>query len=287
MRDVTFRQRSVTRTRERRKSGFERVERQGVRQWFPEALVSGLAPYSATSDGGRAEQQEPTGSAVNNLELAEQGRPAGWPRRRVGAYGVRRRRSGRHGPFARAVLWSRVAGLREHGADSSGRTLGQLRLAVWKAAPDVQPWDQLRGVCSTRAQPNAHPSTRYLLTGRVDCGACGARLLSRPRDDHTKRYLYADHRRRAGRRAGGRAGPGSPRDGLGRAALLAQAGQATAPRCGHTGGPGSGPTPPRVVDDDYYVRGALSQGGFDRSAVKLEREIDRLQRTNAQKKDGK
>lgn len=46
----------------------------------------------------------------------------------------------------KALLCSRMAGLREHGIDLSGRTLGDLSPAVWAAALDRQTWDQVRAV---------------------------------------------------------------------------------------------------------------------------------------------
>ncbi len=49
----------------------------------------------------------------------------------------------------RVLLSSRIAGLREHGVDPSGKTLGDLSPAVWPAALDRETWDQLRAVLLT------------------------------------------------------------------------------------------------------------------------------------------
>ncbi len=118
-----------------------------------------------------------------HLELAEQGRPAGqlgWgvrndeeralvreaARRVLGGEGfmtiardwkVRRVPGASERPWTaptlrRALLSSRMAGLREHGVDQSGRRLGQLRPAVWEGALDRQTWDQVR---AGAAQPGA------------------------------------------------------------------------------------------------------------------------------------
>jgi hypothetical protein len=82
--------------------------------------------------------------------------------------------------------------VREHGVDPSGKTLGDLTPAAWTAALDRQTWDQVRAVllipdCNT----NVRKATRYLLTGLIHCGSCGAAVFSRPRNNR-RRYLALD-----------------------------------------------------------------------------------------------
>ena len=150
-------------------------------------------------------------AAVENLELAEQGRPAGqlgWAvrsederelvreaARRVlegdGLMTIARDWNTRSVPGAsggpwtaptlrRVLLSSRIAGLREHGVDPSGKTLGDLSPAVWAAALDRQTWDQVRAVLlNLERNTNVRKATRYLLTELIHCGDCGAALFSR------------------------------------------------------------------------------------------------------------
>ena len=161
-----------------------------------------------------------------HLELAEQGRPAGqlgWgvrsnderelvreaARRVLAGHGLmtiardwnRRglpgasKRPWRAPTLRRALLSSRMAGLREHGVDPSGRTVGELRAAVWQGALDRQTWDQVRAVLlNPERHTNVRAPSKYLLTGLIHCGTCGSRMSSRPPDDHTKRYLCAGNR---------------------------------------------------------------------------------------------
>lgn len=97
----------------------------------------------------------------------------------------------------RVLLSARVAGLREHGADPSGKVLGALTAAVWKGAIDRQRWDHVRSVLLNPERLTLRNTpTKYVLTGLIFCGVCGGRMLSRPRDTHTRQYVCA------GRRAG-------------------------------------------------------------------------------------
>jgi len=110
-------------------------------------------------------------------------------------------------------------------------------------------------------------------------------MFSRPRDDHTRRYLCA------GLRPGHQLGIiADPVDDLVkelvlgllttpsvRQALLAQAG---AGDDGTMGGKladlGAAQSRLQGLDDDFYVRGTLAEGRYKSIRVKLEREIDRL-----------
>ncbi|MDQ6784937.1 MAG: recombinase family protein, partial [Actinomycetota bacterium] len=186
----------------------------------------------------------------------------------------------------KALLSSRMAGLREHGVDPSGRTLGDLSPATWGAALDRNAWDQVRAVLlNPERNTNAHKATRYLLTGLIHCGTCGAPMFSRPRDDHTRRYLCA--RRRPGHQLGIIA---EPVDDLVkervlellttpsvRQALVAQAGAADDGTMGaKLADLGAAQTRLQGLDEDFYVRATLGEGRYKSIRVKLEREIDRL-----------
>ncbi|MGH3676450.1 MAG: recombinase zinc beta ribbon domain-containing protein [Mycobacterium sp.] len=135
---------------------------------------------------------------------------------------------------------------------------------------------------------NFRAPTKRLLTGLIRCGVCGASMQSRPRDDHTKRYVCAG--RRAGhqlaivadaadavvaervlallvmpqvRRAlAGAAGSTSPNGELGQA--LADLGSAQGRL--------------QALDDDYYVHGVLAESRYRPVKAKLEREVDRLRK---------
>ncbi|MDQ3641713.1 MAG: recombinase family protein [Actinomycetota bacterium] len=185
----------------------------------------------------------------------------------------------------RVLLSSRIAGLREHGVDPSGKTLGDLSTAVWAAALDRQMWDQVRAVLlNPERNTNVRKATRYLLTGLIYCGGCGGALFSRPRNN-TRRYLCA------GRRPGHQLGIiADPVDELVkefvlrllttpsvREALLAQAGAGDDGAMGRTlADLGAAQRRLQALDDDFYVRGVLAEGRYRSIRVKLEREIDRL-----------
>jgi len=178
-----------------------------------------------------------------------------------------------------------MAGLREHGGDPSGRTLGDLSPAVWEGALDRQTWDQVRAVLlNPERNTNVTKATQYLLTGLIYCGTCGAAMFSRPRNDHTKRYLCA------GRRRGHQLGIlAEPVDEMAKERVL---GLLTTPSVREMlaqGGPdddramgctlaalGASQRRLQGLDDDFYVCGMLTDGRYRLIRVKLEREIDRL-----------
>jgi DNA invertase Pin-like site-specific DNA recombinase len=82
----------------------------------------------------------------------------------------------------RALISARAAGLREHGGDPRGRTLGQLTAAVWAPALDRPTWEQLRAVLlNPERNTNVRAPSKYLLTGLIHCGDCGGRMVARPR----------------------------------------------------------------------------------------------------------
>lgn len=123
-----------------------------------------------------------------HLELAEQGRPAsqlGWgvrsedertlvreaAERVLAAHGLMTiakdwNRRGVPGAteqpwtaktLRKVLLSARIAGLREHGIDRSGKALGALSPAVWEGAIDRKTWDYVRSVLLNpeRARPSA------------------------------------------------------------------------------------------------------------------------------------
>jgi len=255
-----------------------------------------------------------------HLELAEQGKPAGelgWGVRCDEERELVREATGRMlsgqglitivrdwnrrgvpGPTARpwgaptlrrALLSARMAGLREHGVDPSGKALGSLTPAVWEAALDRQTWDQLRAVLLNPERATSFRApTKRLLAGLIRCGVCGAPMQSRPRDDHTKRYVCAGRRQGhqlaiVAEATGGvvaeyvlallstsqvRARLGG---GTGVTAAEAELGQALADL-------GSAQGRLHTLDDDYYVNGALAESRYRPVKAKLEREIDRLRK---------
>ena len=255
-----------------------------------------------------------------HLELAEEGRPAGqlgwgvrsdderelvreaaarvlagqglitvvrdWDRRGIPSPSGRRWEAP---TLRRAMLSARMAGLREHGVDPSGRTLGQLTPAVWEGALDRRTWDQLRAVLLNPARNTTVPTaTRRLLTGLIFCGGCGAAMMSRPRDDHTKRYVCAG--RHQGHQLAIVAQPTDDvvaervLDLLGdqtvRAALLGDSGRsAEDPELAQALSElGSTQSRLHSLDDDYYVLGRLAEARYRCLRAKLERRVERLQR---------
>ena len=190
-------------------------------------------------------------------------------------------------PTLRKVLLSaRIAGLREHGTDPSGKVLGALTPGIWEGAIDRQTWDHVRSVLLNPERLTLRNApTKYLLTGLIYCGICGGRMLSRPRDDHTKRYVCAG--RRAGHQPGILARPvddlvvgrvlellSTPAFGE---ALLAQSGRADDEVLGTALSElGSAQSRLQTLDDDYYVRGVLAAPRYRSLRTRLEREVERL-----------
>ncbi|MFN2502967.1 MAG: recombinase family protein [Acidimicrobiales bacterium] len=252
-----------------------------------------------------------------HLELAEQGRPAshlGWGVRNEAERELVREAAGRvlagqglitisrdwnrrgvrgttaspwTAPTLRKILLSaRIAGLREHGADPRGRILGALTPAVWEGAIDRRTRDHVRAVLLNPERLTVgNTPTKYLLMGLIFCGVCGGRMFSRPRDDHTKRYVCAGSR------------PGhqltivaQPVDDLVawrvlellttpafREAVLAQSGPADDGSLGRAlAALGSAQSRMQTLDDEFYVRGAIGQRRYRSIRTRLEREVDRL-----------
>jgi len=76
----------------------------------------------------------------------------------------------------RMLLSPRVAGLRGHRGDVVAD-------AVWPAIVDRVTWERVRRVLTDPGRSTAGPPRRYLLTGLLVCGLCGARLVARPKAD--------------------------------------------------------------------------------------------------------
>ena len=190
-------------------------------------------------------------------------------------------------PTLRKVLLSaRIAGLREHGSDPSGKVLGSLTPGIWQGAIDRQTWDHVRSVLLNPERLTLkNAPTKYLLTGLIYCGVCNGRMLSRPRDDPTKRYVCA------GRRAGHQPGIlAEPVDDLVvrrvlelistpafREALLAQSGGGDDEALGKALAElGSAQSRLQTLDDDYYVHGLLAAARYRSIRSRLEREVEGL-----------
>jgi len=189
----------------------------------------------------------------------------------------------------KALLSARVAGLREHGTDPSGRVLGALTPATWGPAIDRQTWDHVRSVLLNPERLTLrNKPTKYLLTGLVYCGVCGGRMMSRPRDARTKRYVCA------GRLPGHQLGIlAQPVDELVasrvldllstpafRETLLSQSGRTDDQSLGRALAElGSAQSRLQTLDDDYYVSGIVALRRYRSIRTKLEREVERLHAT--------
>ena len=126
------------------------------------------------------------------------------------------------------------------------------------------------------------------LSGLVYCEVCGGRMMSRPRDSHTKRYVCA------GRRPGHQLGIlARPVDELVarrvldllsipaiREALVSQSGGTDDQSLGRALAElGSAQSRLQTLDDDYYVRGTVALRRYRSIRTKLEREVERLHAT--------
>ncbi|MBI4347850.1 MAG: recombinase family protein, partial [Elusimicrobia bacterium] len=73
----------------------------------------------------------------------------------------------------RVLNSARIAGLREY--------RGELYLGIWPAIVDRSQWERLRAVLTDPARRTNRTARKYLLTGLLRCGMCGAKLVARPR----------------------------------------------------------------------------------------------------------
>lgn len=83
----------------------------------------------------------------------------------------------------RMLVSGRVAGLREH----RGVVVGD---AEWEALISTADWRRLTSLFADRRDGLVVPR-RYVLSGLLRCGRCGAVLSSRPRGDGVRRYVCA------------------------------------------------------------------------------------------------
>ena len=255
-----------------------------------------------------------------HLELAESGRPAsweGWGTRSDAERELVREAAGRvlagqglrtvvkdwnargiPGPsrtpwsvvaLRRVLLAPRIAGLREHGRDRSGRTLGTLTPATWPGAVERETWEQLRSVLLNPERTTNHGDNarRYLLAGFIFCGDCGGQVRAQPRVDGRRSYSCVGNR--PGHQLRRLAEPveevvrervlalvtspvfreellrlaGATEDGTELGGTLAELAAAEGRL--------------QVLDDDYYLRGTLPEGRYRAVRAKLEREVERLQ----------
>ena len=85
----------------------------------------------------------------------------------------------------RNILTSgRVSGQREHKGEIVAK-------GVWPAILTPSQTSRLRTILLDPGRRTNRSPRRYPLTGLVHCGACGARLVARPRDDGQRRYICA------------------------------------------------------------------------------------------------
>lgn len=153
-------------------------------------------------------------------------------------------------------------------------------------AIDRHTWDQVRSVLLNPERLTLRNTPRkYLLTGLIFCGACGGRMLSRPRGDHTKRYVCAGHRR--GHQLAILAEPvddlvasrvlGLLTTPAFREALLTQSGRIDDGSLGRALAElGSAQSRLQTLDDDYYVRGVVDLRRYRSIRTRPEREVARL-----------
>ena len=186
----------------------------------------------------------------------------------------------------KVLLSARIAGLREHGIDRSGKVLGALSPAVWEGAIDRKTWDHVRSVLfNPERLTTVGTPTRYVLTRLIFCGVCGGRMQARRRDGRTRRYVCVGHR--PGHQLGILAHPVDELVGERvlellttreiREALAAQSGQRDKGSLGPAlADLGSAQSRLQTLDDDYYVRGVLPIRRYRSIRTRLEREVERL-----------
>lgn len=105
-------------------------------------------------------------------------------------------------PLRRMLTSGYLAGLRElrgyeKHPDGSGRKRRRAEPALvtagtWPAIIDAETLDRVRAVLRDPGRRTTASNARsYLLSGFLTCGVCGHRMVARPREDHTRRYVCA------------------------------------------------------------------------------------------------
>jgi len=84
----------------------------------------------------------------------------------------------------RLLLSARISGQREH----HGEIVAD---AKWPAIITREQTARIRGLLDDPSRQAVRAPRRYLLKGLLRCDACGAALVSRPRDDGSRRYVCA------------------------------------------------------------------------------------------------
>jgi site-specific DNA recombinase len=87
----------------------------------------------------------------------------------------------------RRLLWSpRIAGLREH----QGQVLAGV-VTEWEAIIDLDTHEELVAILTNPARNKRITSRSYLLSSLAHCGACGKKLIARPKSDKQRCYVCA------------------------------------------------------------------------------------------------
>jgi site-specific DNA recombinase len=84
----------------------------------------------------------------------------------------------------RVLVSARIAGQREHRGEIVAK-------AEWPAIITPAQSTRLRALLRDPERRTSRPVRRYLLVGLLRCGKCGSVLVSRPRDDGSRRYVCA------------------------------------------------------------------------------------------------
>lgn len=87
------------------------------------------------------------------------------------------------GSLRRLLTSGRIAGLREYEGESF--------TAQWPAIVPAESVLRLRELRAEKTRTGRRAPRKYLLSGLVVCGRCGARMVARPRDDGARRYVCA------------------------------------------------------------------------------------------------
>lgn len=65
---------------------------------------------------------------------------------------------------------------------------GAMSPAVWPGLISEDDYRRVRAILDDPSRRSARPARRYLLTGVLQCGVCGERMIARPRNDRRRSY---------------------------------------------------------------------------------------------------